>query len=125
MGKQPGVRPGDGAAFHEALARLRDQLPAGASTPPPPSSEPARASHSTPARAVVRIDRKGRRGKEATVVDKLDLTPDALLDWLDDLKRSLGCGGSLEGEAIVLQGDQRDRVRRWLEARGVRRVTVS
>lgn len=119
------MRPGEGGAFHEALARLREQLPPGSSTPPPPSSEPVRASHVTPPRAVVRIDRKGRRGKEATIIDKLDLAPDALLDWLDDLKRGLGCGGTLEGEAIVLQGDQRDRARRWLEARGVRRITVS
>lgn len=124
MGKTSGF-PGSAGAFHETLARLRDQLPAGASSPPPPSSEPARSSHDTPARAVVRIERKGRRGKEATLVEKLALTPDALLDWLDELKRALGCGGTLEGDVIVLQGDQRDRVHRWLQARGVRRVTLS
>jgi len=30
----------------------------------------------------------------------------------------------LEGEALVLQGDQRCRVRAWLEARGVSRISV-
>jgi translation initiation factor 1 len=73
---------------------------------------------------VVRIERKGRGGKEATIVEKLELTPAALEAWLDDAKRALGCGGALEDRALVLQGDQRERVARWLEGRGVRKVTV-
>ncbi len=106
-----------------ALAGLRDQLPPGeepatspAHTPPPPKG---------PARAVVRYERKGRGGKEATVVEQLGLAP-ALLDaWCRELKRALGCGGSVEGAAIALAGDQRQRLPALLEARGVRRVTVS
>ncbi len=77
-----------------------------------------------PARAVVRLERKGRAGKEATVVEKLALSPEVLRAWSDDLKRALGCGGAVEGDAIALQGDQRERARRWLEARGVRKVTI-
>lgn len=125
MGRQPTKPPAGGDAFRDALTRLRDQLPPHPSSHPPPNPEPAHDSSGPPARAVVRIDRKGRRGKEATVVERLGLSPSVLLDWLDDLKRGLGCGGALEGEAIVLQGDQRDRVRRWLESRGVRRITVA
>jgi translation initiation factor 1 len=77
-----------------------------------------------PARAVVRLERKGRGGKEATVVEKLALPPATLEAWADALKRALGCGGSVEGDAIALQGDQRERARLWLEKRGVRRVTI-
>ena len=77
-----------------------------------------------PARAVVRMERKGRRGKEVTVVEQLGL-PAAQLDaWLKALKAALGCGGALEGQALVLQGDHRPRVKELLEARGVRRVTL-
>jgi translation initiation factor 1 len=57
-------------------------------------------------------------------VEKLDLDRARLAAWLDDAKRALGCGGTLEDGALVLQGDQRTRVARWLEERGVRKVTV-
>jgi len=73
---------------------------------------------------VVRLERKGRGGKEVTVVEQLGLPAAALRDWLKALKDALGCGGAVEGDALVLQGDQRSRVRTLLEERGVRRVTV-
>lgn len=103
--------------FHDAFSSLRERLPEGYA-PPEPDSAPARS----PARAVVRLERKGRGGKEATVVEKLALEPAELVRWADALKRSLGCGGGVEGEALVVQGDQRDRVARWLEERGVKKV---
>ena len=101
-----------------ALQGLRDRLPAGAPLPPP--KEPAAAKG--PARAVVRREKKGRGGKEVTVVEQLGLPARELEAWLKVLKSQLGCGGAVEGEALVLQGDQRDRTRAILEARGVRKV---
>jgi len=89
------------------------------------SGDPAAAAPSGPARAVVRYQRKGRGGKEVTLVDKLELAPADLEGWCRDLKRALGCGGAIEGAVIVLAGDQRERLPRLLEGRGVRRVTVS
>jgi translation initiation factor 1 len=106
--------------FHDAFASLRDRLPKDHASPEP-VPEPAPQAR-LPARAVVRLERKGRRGKEATMVEKLGLEPAELARWAGQLKRSLGCGGGVEGEAIAVQGDQRDRVARWLEERGVRKV---
>lgn len=100
-----------------ALAALRDQLPAG--TPPGPAPAPAPKG---PARAVVRREKKGRGGKEVTVVEQLGLPPRELEAWCKALKGALGCGGAVEEGALVLQGDQRDRVAALLEARGVRKV---
>ena len=77
-----------------------------------------------PARAVVRMERKGRGGKEVTVVEQLGLPAKQLDLWLKALKQSLGCGGTVDGDTLVLQGDQRDRLPALLEARGVRKVTV-
>ncbi len=113
--------------FHEAFAKLRERLPDGWTPPAEPAAAAAPAAAPAPrgpARAVVRIERKGRGGKEATLVEKLDLDRVALAAWLDDAKRALGCGGAVEEGALVLQGDQRDRIARWLEKRGVRKVTV-
>lgn len=75
-----------------------------------------------PARAVVRIERKGRGGKEATVIEKLTLTAAELETWLRDLKQSFGCGGTIEDGAIVLHGDQRDRAVAFLEKAGVAKI---
>ena len=76
--------------FNAALARLKERLPEGWS--PPPAAEPAPGADAPrqvkgPARAVVRLERKGRAGKEATVVEKLALSPEALRAWSDELKR--------------------------------------
>lgn len=105
----------------EGLAGLRDQLPAG----PAPKAPAAPAPPKGPARAVVRYERKGRGGKEATVVEKLDLAPAELERWCRELKQALGCGGHVDGATIVLQGDLRPRLEALLVSRGVRKVTVS
>ncbi len=106
-----------------ALAGLRDQLPVQEA---PPAKAAARAPVAKgPARAVVRHERKGRGGKEATVVEKLELPPDELERWCKDLKAALGCGGVVDGETIVLQGDLRRRIEPVLTARGVRKVSIA
>lgn len=125
--EKPETTQGQGP-FNAALARLKERLPEGWSPPAEAEAAPeaAPAAHAVkgPARAVVRLERKGRGGKEATVVEKLALSPEALRAWADELKRALGCGGAVEGDTIALQGDQRERARRWLEAKGVRKVTI-
>lgn len=70
------------------------------------------------------MERKGRGGKEATVIEKLGLPPAALEQWCKELKQALGCGGAIEADAIVLQGDLRDRVALVLEKKGVAKVTM-
>ena len=104
----------------DALEALRGSLPAGptqAVTPPSDGPQP-------PARAVVRMERKARAGKEVTVVEKLGLSAGELETWCRALKQALGCGGSVDGEAIVLQGDLRTRVPAVLTAKGVGKVSV-
>lgn len=109
-----------------ALASLRDQLPEGPSPPPSPAPEAeAPAPTRGPARAVVRYQRKGRGGKEATIVEQLGLEAAVLDEWCREFKRALGCGGHVDGEQLVFGGDQRTRLPTLLERNGVRRVTVS
>jgi len=70
------------------------------------------------------MERAGRGGKEATVIEQLDLSPAERETWLKALKASLGCGGKIEGDTLMLQGDQRERLKPLLVARGVKRVTI-
>jgi translation initiation factor 1 len=123
----PATPPGP---FNPALAglsaRLGDVPVTPEAGPVEPASQPRRlAGPPPPARAVVRMERAGRGGRTVTVVEKLELRPPELEAWLGDLKRSLGCGGTVEGAALVLQGDTRERVGAWLGKRGVRKVTVA
>lgn len=119
----------DEKPFHnpfEALRALRDALPeAPAAAPPRPEPPPTVATTKGVARAVVRLERTGRGGKEVTVIDKLGLGPRQRDEWLKALKAALGCGGTVEDDRLVLQGDQRTRLRELLAARGVRKITVA
>jgi translation initiation factor 1 len=79
---------------------------------------------SAPSRAVVRFQRKGHGGKDVTLIEKLGVPAAELESWLRELKASLGCGGAVEEDRLLLQGDQRARLKGLLAARGVRKVTV-
>ncbi len=71
---------------------------------------------------IVRISRetKGRKGKGATVVRGLGLSVDELKVLAKALKQQLSTGGSVKGFDLEFQGDQRDRLKGLLEARGFR-----
>ncbi len=108
------------------LEELRDRLPSGNDSGAANKTDrnvglPERKG---PARAVVRMERKGRGGKETTVIEKLDLPKPHLETWCRELKQALGCGGVVENDTIVLQGDLRSRLEPLLTARGVRKVTL-
>jgi len=103
-----------------ALGRLREALPQAPAKP-----EKEEKAKKGPARAVVRLERAGRRGKEVTIVEHLELPADQREAWLKELKSAMGCGGVLEDGALVLQGDLRERTGKWLEKKGVRKVTIA
>ena len=105
-----------------ALSAKKDALPPG---PVAKAPAPAVKEIRGPARAVVRYERKGHGGKEVTVVEQLCLSNKEMEKWLKELKQSLGCGGAIDGTALMLQGDQRERLRVILEKRGVKKISVS
>jgi translation initiation factor 1 len=119
MSKKPLEEPKPFDSPFAKLGGLRAQLSPG----PAPTSVAEPRAKPTPARAVVRIERKGHAGKDMTRVERLALSAKELEEWLRDLKRDLGCGGSVEDDALLLQGDQRERAAAWLTARGVGKIT--
>ncbi|MGA9524951.1 MAG: translation initiation factor [Myxococcaceae bacterium] len=119
----PAPPPGPFNNPFAALVGKREDLPAGPAESSVPAGAPERESRG-PAKAVVRYERKGHGGKEVTRIEQLGLPPEELERWLKALKQSLGCGGRVEDDAIVLQGDQRERLPVLLTARGVRKVIV-
>ena len=119
--------------FHNPFAKLKDlgSRPSSAASPSPdvpaapaPTSRSPAPPPSVGGRAVVRMERSGRGGKEVTVIEQLAIPPADRERWLKALKAALGCGGVVEGESMVLQGDHRQRLPALLTARGVKKVTV-
>lgn len=128
MSKKSGWQdPQDAARNNPFAAALAARLPAAPTPPsaePTPSAPPAPVAPKAPARAVVRLERKGRGGKTVTTVSHLGLPADAMEAWCAELRKHLGCGGAVEEDQLVLQGDQRDRAADWLGAsKGVGKVT--
>jgi translation initiation factor 1 len=115
---KPRLAPAD-APFNEAFRGLAGKLG------PLREYDETRREHSPPrppAKAVIRLEKKGRAGKEVTIIDQLNLSQSELSEWLRDLKQRLGCGGAIEERALVLQGNQCQRVRAYLETRAVGQI---
>ncbi|SFC30190.1 translation initiation factor 1 [Marinospirillum celere] len=69
---------------------------------------------------IVRIRREtaGRKGKGVTTVTGVPLSRPDLKKLTAVLKKQCGTGGALKDNVIEIQGDQRDKVRELLQARG-------
>lgn len=125
MGKQRPDRPGPAEpaapnAF-AALAALRGTLPEGHSDEP--AAQDAGAAPFA-GKIVIARERKGRGGKTATLVRGVALAGAALEAFAREMRQALGTGGGVEGEAIVLAGDQSARAAEWLRARGAARIVI-
>lgn len=66
----------------------------------------------------LRIEKKGRGGKSVTVVYELPDNPPHFKKLGKELKSHCGTGGSFKNDQIEVQGDQRDKIRSFLEAKG-------
>ena len=102
-------------------------LDLGSALPPGPTQSPI-TSHQSPApsrspgRVVLRREKSQRGGKTVIVVS--DFASHHSGSDLEALarraKQSCGCGGTVVGREIELQGDDPARVRRFFEAEGFR-----
>jgi translation initiation factor 1 len=86
--------------------------------------QPATSSKSTPATAGgkgirVRLERRPG-GRDITTVLGVPGAPDVIAALARDLRSACGAGGTVRDGVIELQGDQVDKVRATLAARGVK-----
>jgi translation initiation factor 1 len=68
--------------------------------------------------ARVRRETKGRKGKGVMVIAGLGLDSNALKELAKKLKKTCGTGGSVVGETIEIQGDNREIIKQVLEKKG-------
>lgn len=66
------------------------------------------------------FERKGRAGKQATIITGFTCSDDELLDIAATIKKRLGTGGSARGGEILIQGDRRTDIHRLLISLGYR-----
>ncbi len=79
-----------------------------------------RSEERVPERIVarLRIEKSGRKGKTVTVVAGLPRNKELLADLSRELKRLCGSGGSFREDRVEIQGEQRNKVREHLTAKG-------
>ena len=105
--------PGFGTSMGALLGRLVPEAP---EAPAPQKAAPRLPGPET---WILRLSLEQRRSKKLTRVVGL---PKAQEELMKRLRRELGVGVSQEGETILVQGDQRDRLRGWFQAEGVRQI---
>lgn len=62
----------------------------------------------------VSIDRKQRGGKEVTLITGFKGTPESLEALGKQLKTKCGVGGAAKDQEIILQGNHKEKVIKWL-----------
>jgi len=69
---------------------------------------------------IVRVGRetKGRKGAGMTVITGIPMHPEGLKDLAKKFKQKCGTGGTVKGQTIEIQGDQRDLLVSELQAMG-------
>ena len=125
MKKKKNLTDGSGSGLtHNPFAALGGG--SGHRPAPAPEARSKARTETTPSdsKVVVRREKKGRRGKTVTRVCGLSLPGNRLDELHREMKRSLGCGASIEDGEIVLQGELTARAAKWLESHLDIQVTI-
>lgn len=99
------------------LSQMRQDLPEGEDIPVNDSVEPEEKSRKK-GKLQIFTEKKGRKGKVATIVTGFDCNDEELEDIASRAKRHLGVGGSARGGEILIQGDCRERLADFLRGEG-------
>ena len=106
--------------WKDALASLSG-LPEGAADTPTDDNTMLRTQSSATASQNplhVLIEKKGRGGKTATIIEGFEISDEEIDEIAQTLKKKLGTGGSSRGGEILIQGDRKADVIRLLKEMG-------
>lgn len=101
--------------WKSSLESLRDSLPQGEDAP---VENPAELKPAKKERLDIILDKKGRKGKAATIVAGFTCDDSELGEIATALKQKLGVGGSHRCGEILIQGDKRQQTLQALTAMG-------
>lgn len=107
--------------WKDSLASLMSELPQDNRTESHDSENTQETGNATEkARLDIMLDKKGRKGKAATIICGFTINDNAIEDIAGQLKKRLGTGGSARGGEILVQGDKRHEVEAALKAMGIK-----
>lgn len=66
------------------------------------------------------VEKKGRGGKTATIIEGFEISDDDVAEIARELKKKLGVGGSSRGGEILIQGDRKEEVISFLKKKGLK-----
>lgn len=106
--------------WKDALSALKDSgtLPVD-NTPDPEENLSSDESYKSSPLNIV-IDKKGRKGKTATIIEGFTGPDNELENLAKILKQKLGTGGSARGGEILIQGDRKEEIKKILKVLGYR-----
>lgn len=110
-------KPSPGADWRDLLASLQTPQESPDSTDKG-APQPERRAPSD--RLSIFYERKGRGGKQATIITGFTCPEPELKEVASALKQRLATGGSARGGEILIQGDRRDEVATALRDMGYR-----
>lgn len=111
---------GNQPAFFSPFAALDiEGLPQGPAEPISVNEAPAKAKLG---RVVLRREKAERGGKTVVVVSDFSdhISEEQIFTYARDARQSCGCGGTVRGREIELQGDNAPKVRAFFEKAGFR-----
>ena len=102
--------------WKDALAGLRSGMPEGEETQDTLAVKEEKKKQKGKLHIV--IERKGRNGKTATIIEGFEGSDREIEEIARELKQKIGTGGSARGGEILLQGDWRDKAAELLRGMG-------
>lgn len=106
--------------WKSSLEALKAGMPDLSEADTPEAEAPAETAAAETARLDIILDKKGRKGKAATIIAGFTVGDDEVEDIARRLKQRLGTGGSARGGEILIQGDKRKEVAAALTSFGIK-----
>ena len=104
--------------WKDKLAALAQDLPVEKEEQPESEPQPTQDNGIQKETLHVVIDRKGRKGKTATIIEGFTIADDEIEKIASELKQKIGVGGSARGGEILLQGECREKTISILKQKG-------
>lgn len=74
----------------------------------------------TTGNGTVKMRREKRRGKDLIVVFETRMSKATLQTLLKRIQKDCGCGGTVKGDTLEIQGDHRDKIQEFLQSQGLK-----
>lgn len=107
--------------WKEALSKLRGNLAISPENDTPNiEEEEVKSKYLQPQPLTVILDRKGRNGKTATIIEGFSIQKEEVAEIAKEIKQKLGTGGSIRDGEILIQGDYKEKIKMILSQLGFR-----